>query len=1028
MSDSLMHSIWSKYTISPEPGMSTLRDTCVALLNHSLSSSDLVPALAGVAFHPWLAEPLREVIPALKHLLYAAMQHREALFDYDHSDFRLATILGLRAEEVAGAWGRLKQKLASIMKCIEHICERHPRYCTPQAPSALPSFAVKSSHPSSSACTAPTDLGESHCSLYTSAPRSSPTSAPRKDFHSRQTDCTVEEFLDNGTVNRAEGVKPAKSCDVERSTATHEFYSGHRSGGRGEELAQVGTGIAVEQAGAPAASKLYVDAGHMDERVSVKGESISEGLTEGSILSPSSRGLETPPYQANIDVCAACAPEDVPFAALLPLRSQDVQTALCKSSAVEHAGLNESLLENSAAARDSAILSRGSMEGQVARTEHSDVKGGLQESPGPILLRDSVSKLDNEDKSGRAPRSLPRLARELSSMRSENCMIENGGLKKENAKSAQSSTNFHTKGVHTFGTFTGIGVDSRVTNRATGDACAVVGLSAAVGSDRGDHDVDTIADGVDDPGVGSEGVTNEAMATVPSVSKKEQDLQEGYARTSEESSYSLAPSIPAHERARDRANAKATRACHSSTVLRGAGTEPLACMRTASLSFADVANKSALTKPGGLKKSPRLLRDLCEGDALPRDGNSALNPRRQEEEPAEGPDESSEESHEEDDARKTITSIGEEPDVAMNCQGRGDAGIAVDSSLTSGPDRGEREVDSGDDVDDPKAEAWQLREFDSTTSSDEALHGAGASHQSTTGHAKHAEQPRESNDTRTAATVNVEPAARVFARGRFTPAFGVERLGAPIICEEPANMPDIREMDMRGAEVHAPGASAIPNRTMSAQNPALARTETDALEAGGLKGSPDKSSKESREDDDAPETFTSIGEGRAIPISASEGAVHVAGAPKDHHGADTYIAVDVSAASGSAHDESDVDFCDDEGDLVDEVEGLEEKEVKSAHSSEDSRANGRTLGIWANQGNDGPASAPESPAFSSNVDSPPSDLVILPAEVSSKIFALVSAIIRSTSVSYLGAPSLAGERTPYRGWEREGIGTGRWTC
>ncbi|KAJ7433456.1 hypothetical protein B0H11DRAFT_2259419 [Mycena galericulata] len=954
MSDSLMHSIWSKYTISPEPGMSTLRDTCVALLNHSLSSSDLVPALAGVAFHPWLAEPLREVIPALKHLFYVATQHREALFDHDHSDFRLATILGLCAEEVAGAWGRLKQKLASIMKCIEHICESHPRYCTLQALSALPSFA-----------------GESHCSLYTPASRSSPTFAPRKDFHSRQTDCTVEEFLDNGTVDRAEGVKPAKSCGVKRSIATHELYSGpthRRSGGLGEELVQVGTGIAVEQAGAPAASKLYVDAGHMDERVSVEGESISEGLTEGSVLSPSSRGLETPPYQANI-----CAPEDVAFAALLPLHSQDVRTALCKSSAVEHAGLNESLLENSAAARDSAILSRGSMEGQVAPAEHFDVEGGLQESPGLIPLRDSVSKLNNEDKSGRAPRSSPRLARDLSAMRSENCMIENGGLKEKNAKSAQSSTNFHPKGVRTFGTFTGIGVDSRVTNRATGDACAVVGLSAAVGSDRGDRDVDTIADGVDDPGVGSEGVTNEAMATAASVSKKEQDLQEGYARTSEESSYSLAPSIPAHERARDRANAKAARVCHSSTVLRCAGTEPLARTRTASLSFADVANKSAMTKPGGLKKSP--------------------------------------------------------------------------SRMTPGPRR-----------------------------------------------------------------LSI-----------------VERRGAPTDCEEPANMPDIREMDMRGAEVHAPGASATPNRTTSAQNPTLARTETDALEAGGLKGSPDKSSKESREDNDAPETFTSIGEGRAIPISASEGAVHAAGAPKDHHGANTYIAVDVSAASGSAHDESDVDFCDDEGGLADEVEGLEEKEVKSAHSSEDSRANGHTLGIYtspfsmlkssafaasvdaldadsqlgrvlspeypeypeavpsatrdgvdlaadeafmptrlqqnltnvgsvdgplaearrrkkkgdesgkdtskndvrtfgicASPGNDGPAFARKSPAFSSSFGSPLPRSVILPAAIGSTIFALVSAIIWTWKISYLGARSLVSKSTPYRGWEREGIGTGRW--
>ncbi|KAJ7465463.1 hypothetical protein B0H11DRAFT_1922264 [Mycena galericulata] len=122
--------------------------------------------------------------------------------------------------------------------------------------------------------------------------------------------------------------------------------------------------------------------------------------------------------------------------------------------------------------------------------------------------------------------------------------VENGGLK-ESEKSAQSSTNSPSKGVCTMRTFTGIGEDSGVTNpQVTGDACTAVDLSAAVRPDRGDRNVDT-SDVVDDPGVGSEGVANEAVARMESVNEKGQDLHEGYARTSEAASDSSKLSLPA---------------------------------------------------------------------------------------------------------------------------------------------------------------------------------------------------------------------------------------------------------------------------------------------------------------------------------------------------------------------------------------------------------------------------------------------------------------------------------------------------
>jgi hypothetical protein len=63
------------------------------------------------------------------------------------------------------------------------------------------------------------------------------------------------------------------------------------------------------------------------------------------------------------------------------------------------------------------------------------------------------------------------------------------------------------------------------------------------------------------------------------------------------------------------------------------------------------------------------------------------------------------------------------------------------------------------------------------------------------------------------------------------------------------------------------------------------------------------------------------------------------------------------------------------------------------------------------------------PAFDSRILGLPSGFYI--PNFTAIIFALISAIIRTCGVSYLGHP-LVGERAPYRLWDREGIGTGRW--
>ncbi|KAJ7430089.1 hypothetical protein B0H11DRAFT_2264321 [Mycena galericulata] len=101
------------------------------------------------------------------------------------------------------------------------------------------------------------------------------------------------------------------------------------------------------------------------------------------------------------------------------------------------------------------------------------------------------------------------------------------------------------------------------------------------------------------------------------------------------------------------------------------------------------------------------------------------------------------------------------------------------------------------------------------------------------------------------------------------------------------------------------------------------------------------------------------------------------------------------------------------------------KKTEDEPWKDESRNDARTFGIYVSQGNDGQASSSKSSVFGSSGESPLLCSVILPAAISPKISAHVSAIRRTGKFSYLGHP-LDGNRTPYRGWEREGIGTGDW--
>jgi hypothetical protein len=82
----------------------------------------------------------------------------------------------------------------------------------------------------------------------------------------------------------------------------------------------------------------------------------------------------------------------------------------------------------------------------------------------------------------------------------------------------------------------------------------------------------------------------------------------------------------------------------------------------------------------------------------------------------------------------------------------------------------------------------------------------------------------------------------------------------------------------------------------------------------------------------------------------------------------------------------------------------------------------RTFKTSATSSSVDPASIVQFSMRGSRLPLPPHSVCL---QAKSRLFALVSAIIRTCTISYL-AKTLVGERTPYQGWAREGIGTKRW--
>ncbi|KAJ7447858.1 hypothetical protein B0H11DRAFT_2333973 [Mycena galericulata] len=727
MSNAYLDSIWSIYTISPESGMSTLRDTCVVLLNHPLSSSHLVPAIAGVALHPSLAEILREVLPILKHLLYSAAEHHgyhQPLFDRDHSDFRIATTIGVSVDEVEGAWRRLRQKLAGAMRCIEYLCSGAPLPAS--APSRASAPKASTSSPSSKALRVPqedrsavdglsvrgTGVAEAKgtheissittpSSLYAFLPSpsaaSSIESTPNLALDSRAASRAVRS-----TTLVAPSASSRHSCTYPagQSTLRREFPS-RQAGHTVEEFHDKST-----------TSRMDISAGH--------GDGGSAGTRSPVIHAPvmrdAHRDYRTCKKYPSLDEVNAKKREVEEKHLLLDLGpvSSSIVDELMHRAVLEpgwHAALKTEVQRGSAPIESlSAPLATTAVREVASRDEDvlvADHDAGEKE---PIPNEMSVSKGSEQKERIRVDRLPP----------DESC-----------------PPSVKTESVLTAGA-------------ALSDAGALRKTTTCVDSAKSEIEVLEAA---------SIQLLNNRRIDWP--------LTAEHARDSMTSITSGTTSAKALER------------------------EPL--LPSSSTDVEGVSTTHPAMEVEGLKESrDDSSKKSCEDDSLKSFPGNGESPIR-------------------------ISGPESAIHPAIRTEDSGGAGIAVDFSITSGPDRGEREVDSGDDVDDPKAEACQPQEFDSTICRDEAIHDAVASHQSSLGHAKCAEQPRESNDTRTAATVHFEPAARNLARTRSPPAFGVERLGAPTICEEPVSMPEIEDK-WRNAPYDSPPR---PARELTATGPEI---------------------------------------------------------------------------------------------------------------------------------------------------------------------------------------------------------------
>ncbi|KAJ7458389.1 hypothetical protein B0H11DRAFT_2243086 [Mycena galericulata] len=901
MSNSHLDWIWSLYTTSPDAasGMSTLRDTCVALLSYPISSSHFVPALAGVALHPSLAEPFREVFPILKHLLYSAAELHgivQPLFDCNHADFRMVTIIGVRQDEVKAVWDRLRQKVVDAMRGIESICMQsglsvagiefngtHP-FITVPTPSSR-SVATSAMESSRTASAKPTPMlpSRSTPSSRRLPPRAAhPVGklAPRKEFHSRQASHAVEEFLDKGIAGRAE-------------VSTQHVKAG---------------------------------LGHGDTK------DIQGGV---SFVSP--RGLGTSPYE----------------------EIEDARMSHRESSATEHAKLKEPSLEDSAAvpcACDSVILRPCSVE------KASVANSVLPTSEYEMQVEEPAESFQFPD------------------------------VRADSARTLRKSVDTPTRAT----------IRTSNANVEAARASRSESTEAEVGEldKRPDAD-DSVETATPTPALS---VVNESAVMEPG------GLEEESGRSAQISKYSdsrrtfgtSASPLPVLD---PLASSPSVDSLHSDPVCKlGVMRAPIHSQGP-TREFAAKRSECCVVKSERRKESM----DKFSNDSLETYPGIDKGPISI--------------SGSESSTHPAIRS--EDSCASMDHQGGEGAAVAVNASAASESDRGERDVDTHADEDEPGAKPGELKSLYSPAPSILAPERARDRENVEAVRVLHSEF--SATDAATVYSRNTDAAAH---RDTGKEAVGMQDselrgdLHENLVLTADSSMKNsvlltnrAHENPQESAEHAEPLARTITQTLFSDIEPVYgAHSESALTEPGELQESTGQSRSSMRQG--SARTFeTSIGEGRPVLISASEDAVHATGAAKEYQGSDRYITVDAFAASGLEHGERGVDTCADMDEPGAETEGLEESLNEFSKGSHKNDV--RTFGIQASQGNDGPA-------FGLSLESPLLRSVILPAALASTIFALVSAIIRTFMVLCLGTRPLVGKRTPYRGWEREGIGTGDW--
>ncbi|KAJ7510341.1 hypothetical protein B0H11DRAFT_2415429 [Mycena galericulata] len=1106
--------------------MSTLRDTCVALLNHPLSSSDIVPALAGFSLHPRLAEPLREVIPALKYLLYAAAELRAAaqpLFDYDHVDFHLVTILGVPRDEVEAAWGRLKQKVMAAMKGIEDAWASSMvsvaslvRVETNSTHEALPLHSSSSS-PHTSTRYRPS----------THSVGSTGLSTLRREFPSRQAGRAVEEFHDRSTISRVD-------------TSAGHTAPGNASTRRCRTSQSAGEGldIANESGKIDDVSTELKDFGHKEGRVRQKlSKDSREGRTDADMFAPPEAitALSQLPdsctkshamaklHHPHVDVCVACAPHAITVAERAKAHSADEMSA--------RVALEQPLLF--------AEIPVVSLKSPVDR---APIMRGADHDL-PRICRNSGLRKVSRNKRG-VGENHARLEPKPVSSSAVNERARRLDLESHNTSSVYES-NYSTKPKNPLGRQPQTAAAS-VASLAEGVRVAEAVACAACPPEVEDAQTACTKSSAMEPGGREE-------KKGKSVHSSEDSRANGRTFVVFKSSFSKLKSsvfisnvdvLHSDSVCKIKMDIKERRALTNSPYpTRMHSSEHPEAVPSATCAAALLRLDGVDLVAGEAFVPTRLQQDLTKVGSVY--GPPAEAGRRKKK-----VDESGKESRK-DDALKTFSSIGQDRPLSVSAsEGAMHPAIRTEDSGAPMELQGEHDVDTRADVDEAGAEPGGLEGRPVELSEDsqgkvpltskeslfspapsipaparargwvnaEAVRGFHSDSSATdtaatvrsrkTGAARHGtcsleaegleekkvKSAHSSEDSRTnertlgiftspfsmlkssAFAANVDAldsdshTARVLSpeyheavpsATRATHATALLGLDGVDLAADETFVPICLQQDatsvgsVYGPLAEAEGrkkkgdelrkdASKCEARTSEAASVSLpakiltrtylsnveracvVHSKSSTMEFGELEEKREKSAESSTNLHTKGactfETCRSIGKGRPVPISTSEDAVHAAGAPMNHHDADTYIAVDASAVSGSERSERDIDTCSDVDVPGVETGGLKEQEDESWKDA--SRNDAHTFGAHASRGSNGLAFAPKFPAFGSNLDSPALRSNILLAEFASKVFALVSAIIRTFTSLYLGTLSLVGEGTPYRAWEREGIGTG----